>query len=247
MTLSKYQAILGTLPRQWDVARWTEEHFQQFFSLVQDLTIYGETSAKIECTESSIKELEEKIFNETPSYRTELLYRINQFTTDPNFSPRKFYYRITALIRSVGNYVKKHPAILSETNREQIKNNPRLNWMSVSYTAYQTKMGAIVPVPEARDTTTYQTQPAARVVDPQTKLLNSMVLLADSFEVLAKSLTKRELRAMKAQDKISAISKLSFLFGNRVKPNIGVFRQINVFKASKDDLEKSLLAYSEGE
>jgi len=241
---NKYRAIQGSLPRQWDVARWTEDHFRQFFQLVIDLTQFSDQGqAVIKCTPETIKHLEDSILNGKPSYATELLYRINQFTTDPSATPRKFFYRLTALIRAVGNYVKKHPAVVTTELKGMIIDNPRLNWMLSSYVTHTTKVGAPVTVPDSRDTTTFQTRPAARVEDPQTKLLNSMVILADVFETLAGSLTKKELRSLKASEKIGAISKLSFLFGNRIKPNAQTFKQINIYKASAQDLEQSLLDY----
>lgn len=245
----KYAAVQGTLPRQWDIARWNEEQFRQFFTLVNYFVVTDKNGQSVFRTPTEkIKEVEDLVLKAPPSFQTELLYRINLFSTQAteNLS-RKFYYRLVAIVRTVGNYIRKHPGALSDENRKLIENNTRLNWMTRSYVTHRPKIGGAVVVPDTRDTTTFQTKAAMRPEDPQVKLMNSLVTLADIYETLVKSLTKKDLKALDTKDKFTAIKNLAFLFGNKVKPNSQVFNQVNIYKTGREDLEKSLLEYGQSE
>lgn len=239
-TVGKYRAIQGTLPKFYDIARWNEKHYQQFIELAEHFTTKNPAGKVVFKFSPQLIADAEKDALFIPSHKTELLYRINEWTSDPKFNPKRFMVKFTAVVRTVGNYVKKHPSALAPQLKERIKDNPRLNWMVVNYSLYETKVGAPVVVPHSLDTTEGVHKQATRVDDPQVKLMNAMVHLADVFENLAKSITQRDIKQLETKDKIAALSKLQFVFSQRAKPTSS-FKQINVFSASREDLEKAIL------
>lgn len=249
--MKKYLAIKGTLPRERDISEWNEEHFLQFFAFVNDLcevrTKDGKSDTTIKITEEKMKALEDEVNNTTPTFKTEIMYRIDQFHSDPTATPRKMFYKLNQFIKQVGHYVKKHPSVVTDKIKEAIEPNPRLNWILKLYQERMTKLGnAAVVEPYNINTTKWQNEKTPSVATPQVKLMEAMTHLADVFVTLSKSISAKDIKKMDAKDKLSAISKLSFVLGEarRFKPNVAVFQQINVNSAAKEDLENALLDFA---
>ena len=246
--LSKYKAIQGQLPTRYELAQWNEEKFIQFFEVVNSLTIKDKNGeSKITCTNESIKRIEDEIMSGTPSFKQEVLYRINMFTTDPDATPRKFFFKIAAMIRNIGGYLKNNPALITEKIHNTIKDNQRLNWMAVNWKLMVTKIGAEIIVPNTLDTTEITRHHTNTPKDPQLRFIECLDKATSLLELLLKDISKKDIKDMDIKDRISAISKLSFILKDvkGVKANKQTFIQINNNKESRDSLENDLLKFSQ--
>lgn len=242
MSLQQFLAIKGELPRKVELAEWSEFHFLAIFRMV-NFFMEKET---IKVTADKMLALEKKVLDESyDPLQAEMLYRIDKFHGDPTATPRAFFFRLTAVVRKVGEYVKQNPSVITENIVNEIKDNPRLSWMLHNFRAVQTKGGAVVVEQNTLDTTTTQ---GKKVVgsDPQEKLMESMYIVADKFLLIAKMISKDDIKKMSGKEKVAALASLSFIFGvtSKFKPNTAIFTQINNYKSDKEDIEKALLAFA---
>jgi hypothetical protein len=76
--------------------------------------------------------------------------------------------------------------------------------------------------------------------------MESIVRTTELYSTLVKSIKKKDLEELNTKDKISALSKLADINKQMrtFKPNAGVFNQINVFGAQREDLEKAILDFT---
>ena len=242
MTEHPYSFIQGTLPRKRDVSEWKEEKFLEFFKLVQFFMV-GEmiTITKEKCIEL------QNIIQDYHHPWAEMAYRINSFTYDKDYTTRNFYNRLTSTVRLVGMYLKQNPAAISEEMKKAIEPNPRLNWILKTYKTVETKVGIPITVPDTRETVglTPHNTPAPKT--PEVSLMESMLKTANVFDMIVGSIKKKDMEDMGIKDKINALSKLSFIWtaARNMKPQTAVFKQLNVYSAKKEDLEKSLLEFSQ--
>lgn len=238
--MNKYRAILGQLPKRPDIMKWPESHFLDFFSMVNFLTT---PKGIIKLTPDTLKALEDSILPHPPSFKTEVLYRVNQFTTDPSSNPRKFFYKFTTFIRCVGYAIKTNPILITPAMEDVIKNNPRLSWMLATYKDVTTGIGAPITVPDRNDATTIRGKKLPTSTDPQTRFMESLLRLSNMFEVLTKSLSKKDIRGLNAKEKFVILAKIYPMLAEarKFKPNSQVFQQINVYKGGREELEEAIL------
>ncbi len=240
--MNNFRAVTNTLPKRSDIANWDSKKFIQFFELVNEFTVDGKLTFKTE----KLLAIEQKALSGLYPFWQELFHRMNEFSTDPEATPRKFSYKLQAVIRNVGAYIKLNPSVVTEGMRVLIEPNPRLAWMLKHYTTYETKVGATVIVPETRDTTNIsQTERALNPKDPNVKMLEATVMLADILHTLVKGITKQDIKNMNARDRIALALKVKSELSNTksYKPNIGVFNNIVVHKADRESLEKAMLDF----
>lgn len=246
MSLTKFLAVKGATPKAAEMAEWKEEHFLQFFQVVNFFTEQSGSTQVVKVTMDKVKALEDQIFHgeSFEGFKAEILYRIDAFAKEPTTNPKKFYNRLAVMIRCIGKYVKENPSVVTEKLFEEAKNNDRINWCLMNFTTTKTRTGVDVVIPHTQDTTSFVPRKTSNA-DPQVKLLDSITYLSDVYLTIAKSLKKKDLQKMDAKDKIAALSKLSFILEMARKPRhtIGVLNMINATKENKEKLEEALLNF----
>lgn len=243
--LTDYIAIKGVPLRKQDIASWNDKHFLAFFYIVNYFTVKDAKGGQmVKVNAQNLKALEDEVFEQNDPYKAELLYRIDQLTKDVSSTARKFYGKLAAMMRVVGAYVKENPSTISDEVFQAIKDNDRLNWMLRNFKEVDTNLGTVV-VPDTTDNTGFLPQKTTHA-SPMVKLLESMTYISDLYLQIAKSIKKKDLNKMSANDKINALSKLSFVMKDikGIKPNAGVYTQININKADKKDIEEALLNFT---
>lgn len=244
-SLGDYIAIKGKPLRKVDLANWKEDNYLAFFQIVNFLTEDVKNDKIVKVTHEKLVSLEKDIFETHNPAKVEVIYRIDQMTKEVSSTPRKFYGKLAAMIRTIGNYIKENPSIITDELYKEVSPNPRINWMLRNFKSHVTTMGVSVVVPSESDTTSFIPQKASSS-DPQVKLFQAMDKLFDVYITIINSLTKKDLKEMEVKDKIAALSKLAFIMqeSRKVKPNVGVLNQLNIHKAEKEDIEEALLNFS---
>lgn len=238
--MNRFRAVTNTLPRRYDISQWNEDRFLQFFELVNAFTEEGTIKIKSEVLLAQ----EQKALSGTYPFLEEMFHRMNQFTTDPNATPRKFYMRFTNVVRNVGEYIKLNPSKVTDPMRAIIEPNPRMAWMLNHYKIKETKMGIkVVDTDNLETVDRGNTSRVANPKDPQLQILESMLELTDALKHLTKGITQKDIKKLSVKDRITLSSRIIELVskGKSYKPNIGTFKQIVIHKADRDDLEKAIL------
>ena len=246
MSLTNFLAVKGLTPKGQEMANWKEEHFLEFFKIVNHFTIQEGSSQVVKVTMDKVKALEDAVFHgESPNnVQAEFLYRIDNFHKEPMTNQKSYYNRLAVMMRVIGKYVKENPSTITDAIYNVCYKNDRINWCLRNFKTVSTRLGDVV-VPETQETVSFSPRKVPSA-DPQVKLLDSITYLADAYMTIAKSLKKSDLRDMDVKDKIAALSKLSFILemARKPRPSIGVLNQININKANKESVEEALLNFS---
>ena len=241
--LHKFRAVQGSLPRMSELYDWDERKTLAFLNWAS--SFLTEDRSRFVFTKETIENAEKKLDGPTCPEQ-EFLYRINLFTTDLDATPRKFFYKFNTFLRNVLNYLKQNPAYLTDEMKVIMESTPRMSWALSHFKTTETKTGQEVTVRDTQDLTQIKRQ-TVKQDTPEVRMLEGMYHVANIFEELARSIKPKDIKNMNVKDKISAISKLAFMFKvqQNFKPNANVFQQFNIYKAEKDDLEKAILEYAE--
>ncbi len=240
--LSPFRAVRGQNWKKRDVQEWSEKTYLAFFSLVNRLTVLKGLTSQVKVTSEVLMKLEQDAFSGQFPFLEELVVRMDNLTTDPKSSPRSFFLRLSALIRLVGVYVREHPSIMTEEMKALVEPNPRLNWMLEHYVKKESKIGVPMVVERRVDNVQGERQVMDRT-DTQIRFMESMVKATDLTHRLLKGINGTDLKNLSTKDRISlgfAGVKLLASMKN-YKPNIGVFNQINIKAAGRDELEEAML------
>ena len=242
--LSPFRAVQGKLPTKAELGNWPTQKFFSFLDFCNHFMILEKGGHRISITTEKIREMEKIMRGPTHPYQ-EFLFRINQFSTDPESTQRKFLYKHGAFMRNVLGYLKMNPAIITEEMRAIIEPNNRFNWCLRLTKLQMTRVGAEVIVPDTLDNVMYKKK---QVQSPNADkmLIDSLIKVANVFDMIAGSIKKKDIESMTPSQKIMALSKLSFVHATarNFKPGSAVFQKINVFQAGKEELESALLDFS---
>jgi hypothetical protein len=239
---NKYRAIVGQLPKHFELADWPEQKFLDYFDIVNFLT----EGDKIKVTNEKIEELERRGLDGTPTFLTELLWRIGHFRSDPDFTNRKWYFKFLSCNMQIGNYLKKHPALVTQAIREKIEINPRVTWMLEHYKVAPTNIGAEIIVPSTiNDTNPLKREFSPKPKDPRVLMMESALKLADAASILTQSLTRSELRAMETKEKFKSLRDIFTILNSfKEQPTTTIFQTIKTHQAGRDELEAAILDFA---
>lgn len=249
---SKWSVVKGKNPTKRELAVWKEGQWITFLRFCEvfiektgDRTKDG-TGVTIKVTDKKWREVEG--FLDMPDHPfQEFLYRIDKFTDDPTATRNKFYYKLVTMTKIVLGYLRANPSIVTTTMREIIEPNPRLNWCLQTTKIVDTAVGAIVvPDKVERVGISHTNQEVAsyekNLADAVTKVTNLLVRIIESI-------SPEDLEKMSAKDKMMAVGRMSYVFtvGKSFRVNKGVFKQININSASRDQLESLMLEFNKNE
>lgn len=240
-----YKAVTGAIPTKRDLADWPEEKFIGFYHFVLlFVRKNGKGETVIQTPEKLVREVEKYLFQRNHPYQ-EFIFRIDRFTDSPGFSTRKYYYRVAALLRQVGNYLRANPSVVSPKLEAVIKPEPRFNWCLRLTKLAETKLGAEVVVYENTDDLQDGMQEPVKPVTYEQKYIEAVLKATDVFSMVAKSIKKKDIDALPPKDKIIALSRLSFVANlhKSFRPGTSAFKQINIFAANREDLEGAMLHF----
>lgn len=225
--------------RKADIDTWDHQRFYDFFMFCLHFERFERETANLEVTLDKIKRLEKETLHLEEHPYQEFIFRIDRLTVKDDFNIMEFNRRMQMMILAVGKYVKERPHIIDDRIRILISNNARLNWCLSLVKEQATEAGTTIVVPYKHDDKGNIVTQAS----PDTIMMESIANVTSLIREISGSFTKAELKKMSTKDRISALSKLSFIYniGKNFKPNRNVLKQINIIHGNTEDIEKSLL------
>ncbi len=232
------------MPSKRDLSEWTDKKFIFFLNFLLFFLLKSDKTERFSAPR--VKRIEAEHFLETPNHPyQEFLYRINQFTFDPNSSDRKFMFKFQTLYRAVLYYLRANPALITAEMKKLMESTPRLKWAMSNTKVITSELGVDVVVADTKDNSSIVSKEMT-VPSLEKRMLDALLKTVNVYEMLSTSLTQREIKQMDAKDKLMALARFSPLF-NMVKsfrPNVTLFKNLNVHVANKDDLEQQMLDYA---
>lgn len=240
---SKWRAIQGKSPSRRDLATWQGKQFICFAQFCLFFVTYSEDGlqSKVSVTKEKWRQAEEFLGMPDHPFQ-EFLYRINHFTFDPNASEKKFYYKLISMMKHILGYVRSNPGIISDEFRTLVEPHPRLNWCLQQTRVVETAVGPVLaPDKMQKVGDMHSMQSVASIEQRLSEVLSKGI---STFELLLSSISADDIKKMTTKDKLLAAARLHpfFTFAKGFKPGKQVFKQINIHAASREDLEKAILA-----
>lgn len=244
---NKWKVVESKSPTKRELSTWTEK---QWITFLQFCLFFINEKEDGTFTVAVTKEkwVQAEIFLSMPDHPfQEFLYRINFFTFDPKATPKKFWYKLTAMMKVTLGYLRINPSIISDEMKKIIEPNPRFNWCLKQTKVVDSPIGEIV-VPDTTETVTHvHTNQSIATYEHQ--LQEAMIKSTNLLTRLVETLGKKDLNKMDTKDLLMAVGRMSWIFsaGRQMKPNSQVFKQINIHSADRDTLEKAMLDFNKNE
>lgn len=237
----KYRAVKGKLPRKVDFHEWEETKLMKMVKFID----YFMDGDKMNVSKEQIKSAE--LIDD--DYFDEFLTRI-----DVPFgkSTNEFKMRFITLTRVFLGYLKQNPHLITDEMYAILSKSKRTAWASWAFKEKTTDIGAEIVVMDKTETVEsgFNNRSPAQT-NPQTAevLYNqSLLSLASTLRDMTRGIKRSDITKMKVEDKIRLSNALITTIQKSFqgyKPNVAVFKQLNIHNASRDDLEKAFSDYNE--
>ena len=251
---TKWSAVRGKSPTKRELSAWTEK---QWICFIQFCLVFIEhtdertkdgTGWKMTFSRKKWREAEE--FLDMPNHPfQEFLYRIDKFSDSPLNTEKKFFAKLSSMMKFCLGYLRHNPSLVSPTMRSLIEPNPRLNWCLVQTKIIDTAVGQVVvsrtdrPVGVVHDNES--------VASHEKRLFDASIRATDILTKLMENVDARsaELNKMPLKDVLMAIGRMSYVFsvGRQIKIGKGIFKQINIHAAGREELEQAMLSMNKDE
>ena len=243
---TKFRAVRGKLPRKRDVVDWGDNKLLQFLKLIDYFTQEG----KFKCTKETVETAYMRMVDEP--FWQEFLVRIDK--PPEKYTPRQFYYRFLAFARVPLSWIKANPHTITPEMAEIISVNPRMEWVRSSFEIKKTETGIEVIEMKQDETTDpgiKNVVPSiSNVPQPEVIFNQAMLKMSGVFRDLLSDIKVKDIKKMNVEKRIklaiSMSASLSKSF-SQYKPNIAIFQKININKTGREDLESTILTFSNNE
>lgn len=234
-----YRKIMGKNPTPTEMAAWSHDQWMDFlrFTAIFIERNHETQEEKFKFTEEKRALLDE--FLSIPNHPfQELIYRVDKWLGEHDNS--EYRHKFQSIVRVVLGYLKIHPSIISPNMKVLIDSYPkRLGWVLAQYKVVGTRAGDVVD----RDTGT-DTNAQIKLPSIQTKLLNSLVNIADFYELVSGSLHKKDIAGMTVVERIKTLKDLGFIFTTATKrQQTNHLTQININTKDVKGVEEAMLDY----
>lgn len=239
----RYRAVKGKLPKKVDMHDWDEVKLLKVVKFI-DFFMDGDKMNITPETRKAMELQDDLVFDE-------IMTRID-VPFGKGMNNNDFRMRFITMTRVFLGYLKQNPHLVTDEMYEILKKSQRMSWAAQAFTTETTDIGAEVVVMDKRETTEsgHANQSPAQT-NPQTAevMYNQAILsLATTLKDMTRGMKRSDLQKMKIEDKLrianSLVQTLQRSFQN-YKPNVAVFKQLNIHNASRDDLEKAFSDYNE--
>lgn len=246
---NKFRFVKDQLLRTTDVAGWDAAKFLSFFVFMDRFYAIVFGKGKIEVTILKIQ-LCEQVLSEFPEDpMAEFLWRINRWSEPYDGSVhKKFYIRLASMMRIVFGYLKQNPAVVTEEIKEHCKGKIQYAWILSNTRVVTTRTGASVVEHDNTGFTGNMMTPVTSA-DTDKTMMDAILQVGSILNMLSSGITKKDIDKLNVKDKINAIQKLLPVANiiRNFKPNGNTFKQINIYKAGKDELEAALIDFTKQE
>lgn len=235
---SPFSIVKGKSPTKTEYGEWSHDKWLDFLSYLKFFIEPTDKGDMYKLTKEKLIEMNKFLDIGGHSFH-EHIFRLN-LNPDKD-TPRECFYRFNAYARAGLTYLKKHPGIISVEMKKEMESCDRFSWALNQYKVEDSNgVEMVLRDNEVADQVEKKTVSMPSV---QAKLMNSMLKMVDIYETLSESLTKQELRKLPTKEKLSALSKLAFVFQEKkhIRPH-NQFTQININGGVKD-AEKAMLEF----
>lgn len=240
--INPYEIVQGKIPSQNDMASWSERKWLSFLEWFERYLITEGSNERAKVTLEIMKKME----TETRAFShpwCEFMYRVNVWSYKD--APSAFIWRLNNMVRQCLTFLKRHPATISADMRTIMERHQRMSKYLLQYSVMKTEAGEVMQR-DNRITSPDGSQQTVKLPSIQAKVASTLMNVADILESLSEGISKKDLKAMSAKDKISAISKLLGPVANLATKKItqNHFTTINLNATSVADAEKKMLEFS---
>lgn len=234
-----YRKVMGKVPTAVEMASWSHDQWMDFLRFTA-LFIERDIEKDIETfkfTDDKRNTLND--FLAIPSHPfQELIYRIDRWPGEHSNADYRFKFQ--AMVRVVLTYLKQHPSLIDPNMKVIIDSYPkRLGWVLAQYKTIQTHAGEMTVRDDSTDTQSTVTMPSI-----QTKMMNSLIKVADIYENIAASIKDKDVKDMKLTEKLKALKDLSFVFATTSKKQAtNHLTMINIGGKNAKAVEEGMMDY----
>jgi len=229
------ESIKGVIIKELDINMWDDKTFSEFF-LFSDF-FFGE-DGKLNVNPSTVGVAEQ--YQDSSLFIKEMLTRIDYpLTSEVVWNRRKFFMRLNVMFRMVKKAIEKRPELLLPSLVIKQFNKKQYRWMNNLYNP--DGIVRMVTITEERRLA----RTSANEITPSERLQEAMSKVADVYDMIAGTITEKEIKAMNVKDRINALNKLSYIHATqkKFKPNMN-FIKINTKSGSAEQLENELLNFA---
>lgn len=235
--------IKGQLPKKRDTVDWSPEKLYQFirfadFFIEGDSFVFTVEKVKACCERSS----EEKFW---PEFISRL---------DSKGKVNKFRLRHMTMTRTILSWVKDNPHAVTPEMERIMEPTKRLNWALNPFKDKETAIGAGIVSLDKVETTNQsianQNPHQSNPQSPEAQYYNGMKKVASLFKELVEGVDRKELKKMPVDKKLRAIDAFAKTLHRQMQgkgPQNVIFKQLNVNRASKEDLENAFIEYGKSQ
>lgn len=230
------RAVKGKSLNYAELSDWTPEKFISFFDFISFISVYTKEASITPEVLTQIQNHPNKEF----LARFDIPF--NEYA--PQIIARRIRDVVMQLSSIVGRFLKENPGLMTESMLEVTNRIPRFKSLSAHFKVVQTDTGAIVIEPN--NAVEYIPQ-AVKSANAEVGLMEVVLKTTNVINIILDSINPRDIKSMETKDKIAALQKLSFIFthSKQVKGNTNTFNKINIVNASKDDLEKAVMEFTQ--
>ena len=238
--LNPYRAVMGKMPTKVELSAWTHDRWMDLIRFALAFIERDGESEVFRITDEKRKMMDSYL--EIPNHPfQEFIWRIDLWLDDS--TNRQYYYKLTTLTRLCLTFLKRHPSLIDDEMRKVMEEWPlRLGWALAQYRIQDTRAGEIV----VRDNGVMDGHSRKQVEMPsvQAKMMESLLKIADTYELLAGSISPKELAKLNVGEKLKALKDLSFIFGVASrKAQTNHLTQININTKDARSVEEAMLDF----
>lgn len=249
MATDKFRSVRGEVPKKRDFIKWSPEKIlalMQFSIFFMKMGKYQDKEQMV--YDVSVEKLEIANVSQEP-YWEEFMARLHKKGMRTN----SFRLRLQPVIQGCGGFLRENPHFITDEMRELIKDNARWNWCLTAFEEGESKIGGTIVIHNPANTVIPGVKNAqSALTDTKTPLAQfhqGLLKMTSIFNNLLKGIPQADINEMSAEKRIKLANNLLHTLAKAVttQQNTKVFNTIVVNKAGRDDLEKSILEYSESQ
>lgn len=236
-----FSLVKGKLPTVKEYAEWSSDKWLSFMAYCSKfLELKGRDSERIIVNNILLTGVENECMassHQWNEFHWRMNFPVDDHTRSDNI-PKSFLWKLNTFIIQGMQFLKKHPAHVTEEMKKVMLVHPRFAKAAVQYRVDEGIVVQDHEVPGATGTS------SANLPSLQARVMENIVKTADIYAELADSLTPTQIKKMRPEARLSAMSKLFPVMisaiKNRVVPNH--FTQINI-NGNVGDKEKAMLGF----
>lgn len=243
---TKTRLIKGELPKQAEIADWSDDKIVSLLHFVDHFTHSGAFKVTLDLRKAA------EIQSTDNPYWAEFLQRIDVPERLGGAANVKFSRRFMTMARIVLGYLKKNPFAITEEMSKIMVANPRCHWALNAFKEEMSKIPGVSTVQmnnreDMNPSLANQLPGATNVKTPQVQMQEVIMNMVSILHTLTKGISREDMKRMSAKEKIQLANSMVTTMTKVMaasRPGATIFKQINVNASSKEDLEKAIIDYS---